>query len=152
MPETFSELTAFKVAGYRHFAENNWKQALAFFLNGVWSGEPKIMRNPQFYFAVLEVNLCLNKKTRVYYLDCPPGDCRILCPRPIFSEAQICVCFNQQLDVEEALKIFINRRTCRMLEFWLVPKKLFLWRDDDEFLHCQVDDISVADKKLLRKI
>ncbi len=95
MTETSQELTAFKVAGYCYFAENNWKQALVFFLDVIWSEKPKIMQNPIFYFATLDVNLCLNKKTRVYYLDCPPGESRVIYPRPIFPKRKfVCALIN----------------------------------------------------------
>lgn len=113
----------FMVSGHKAFSKDKWRQAILYYLFGVWGDQYAVMHKPEISFGPLTLELDLNDGYYYVYTSEIEDD-----ETAYFSEANLLepsrklLCGNSQLEVENGLIRFVKDKHLRIFTIRIGPR------------------------------
>lgn len=107
----------------QEFPESRWREAILFYLFGIWSSRQSVTYRPKISFG--DITLRLDQLGGEYYAYGVAGDIHDV---PSVSEDARLGCGGQQAEVELALVRFVKNERIRMLTLKLDSGLLCFWK------------------------
>lgn len=117
-----------QVSGVHEFPENRWREAILFYLFGVWGDKHDVMYRPKIAFG--DITLRLDCSQGTYYAYGTPHERLPPWCYELKAEEKLWVGDGKQADVEVALIRFVKDNRIKLLTLQLPDSKgsIFLWK------------------------
>ena len=112
-----------QVSGNRSFEESRWRECFLYYLNGVWSGDQRVMYRPKISFGG-GLELRLDADSEEYYAT-SSTEAREL---PGSTRGTPLVVGRTQAEVDQALVRFVKDDRLQFVVIVLGEGQLFLWK------------------------
>lgn len=111
----------------QEFPESRWREAILFYLFGIWSGRQSVMYRPKISFGSVTLRLDSDEGKYEAY-GTPPEE--LTSTLRFRADEKLFVDTGRQADVEVALVRFVKNDQIKLLILWLPQLRVFftLWK------------------------
>lgn len=115
-----------QVSGLTDFPELRWREAILYYLFGIWAGKEEVTDRPKIIFGT--VTLRLDSEAREYFAY---GRSHEESPHQRFREEEMVMVGSKQVEVEQGLIRFVKNDRIRLLTICLpCSGRVTLWKKE----------------------